>query len=168
MKIDVRWNGNTYTFVVSDDTTLGDVQEALSDRTGVLVHRQKIIGLGVKHDETTLVSEIDPSRRRLMLIGSLEEDIEKVQRAEESELRDWQVDICEENDAWSDCDIHGRYSVSDMSKALDRLAARSFKVKIDLIRPPREGKRLLVLDIDYTIYNHVNLATKPSDCIRPG
>ncbi|KAI5081960.1 hypothetical protein GOP47_0001703 [Adiantum capillus-veneris] len=35
------------------------------------------------------------------------------------------------------------------------------------LNPPREGKRLLVLDIDYTLFDHRSSAENPHELMRP-
>lgn len=41
------------------------------------------------------------------------------------------------------------------------------ELKINVFNPPRAGKKLLVLDIDYTIFDHVSHAERGSELMRP-
>ncbi len=39
--------------------------------------------------------------------------------------------------------------------------------KLEILNPPREGKRLLILDVDYTIYDHKSSADRIEELMRP-
>ena len=47
------------------------------------------------------------------------------------------------------------------------LQKRLQKVEIPILNPPREGKKCLVLDIDYTFFDLGSAAEKPDDLARP-
>jgi len=52
-------------------------------------------------------------------------------------------------------------------KILKKLQNRVTTYKINILNPIRENKKLLVLDIDYTIFDHRSTAEKPYELMRP-
>jgi len=48
-----------------------------------------------------------------------------------------------------------------------KLERRVRNIKVDVKNPLREGKRLLVLDIDYTLFDHRSVADTGSQLMRP-
>ena len=40
-------------------------------------------------------------------------------------------------------------------------------LQLTLLNPPREGKKCLVLDIDYTLFDHRSSAENPRELMRP-
>jgi hypothetical protein len=40
-------------------------------------------------------------------------------------------------------------------------------LQVEPLNPPREGKKLLVLDIDYTLFDHRSTAENPAELMRP-
>lgn len=50
---------------------------------------------------------------------------------------------------------------------LAKIARRVKEYKIEIINPPRENKKLLVLDIDYTLFDHRSAAETGAELMRP-
>ena len=48
-----------------------------------------------------------------------------------------------------------------------KLARRVAAQPLELLHPPRAGKKLLVLDIDYTLFDHRSPAERPHELARP-
>lgn len=42
-----------------------------------------------------------------------------------------------------------------------------YSVQINILNEPREGKKLLVLDIDYTLFDHRSVAETGNELMRP-
>jgi ubiquitin-like domain-containing CTD phosphatase 1 len=55
----------------------------------------------------------------------------------------------------------------DNEDNLRKIANRIQTYKAKEINPPRPGKKLLVLDIDYTLFDHRSTAEKPLELMRP-
>jgi ubiquitin-like domain-containing CTD phosphatase 1 len=50
---------------------------------------------------------------------------------------------------------------------LAKIEKRVKDYKIEILNPPREGKKLLVLDIDYTLFDHRSVAESGAELMRP-
>ena len=48
-----------------------------------------------------------------------------------------------------------------------KLARRVAATPLAVLHPPRAGKKLLVLDIDYTLFDHRSTAETPMELARP-
>jgi ubiquitin-like domain-containing CTD phosphatase 1 len=55
----------------------------------------------------------------------------------------------------------------DRPEVQEKLNRRVKSVNVKIMNPPREGKKLLVLDIDYTLFDLGGTAERPSDLARP-
>lgn len=55
----------------------------------------------------------------------------------------------------------------DKSENVEKLRKRIANYKVEPLNPPREGKKLLVLDIDYTLFDHRSTAENPAELMRP-
>ena len=49
----------------------------------------------------------------------------------------------------------------------DIISKRLQKVEIPILNPPRQGKKCLVLDIDYTFFDLGSAAERPDELARP-
>lgn len=85
---------------------------------------------------------------KLMMVGSLEADIEDAcNRPDEA---DDVIDDFED----ADKDV----PIQNMDVYLSKVQRRIKDYQINILNPPREGKKLLVLDIDYTLFDHRSAA----------
>ncbi|KAF6147869.1 hypothetical protein GIB67_014449 [Kingdonia uniflora] len=57
--------------------------------------------------------------------------------------------------------------IKDKEANKQKLRRRISQYKIELRNPCREGKKLLVLDIDYTLFDHRSTAENPLELMRP-
>ncbi|MQM07093.1 hypothetical protein Taro_039927, partial [Colocasia esculenta] len=57
--------------------------------------------------------------------------------------------------------------IKDKEVNKQKLRRRANQYKIKLLNPCREGKKLLVLDIDYTLFDHRSPAENPLELMRP-
>ena len=67
-------------------------------------------------------------------------------------------------------DLPGDAAVPDVRhrpENIAKLAKRVASAPLKLAHPPREGKKLLVLDIDYTLFDHRSTAEAPHELARP-
>lgn len=58
-------------------------------------------------------------------------------------------------------------SLADRPENTAKLARRLAAVNLTLRNPPRPGKKLLVLDIDYTLFDHRSAAERAEELMRP-
>ncbi|CAL4972885.1 unnamed protein product [Urochloa decumbens] len=57
--------------------------------------------------------------------------------------------------------------IKDKDVYKQKLKRRASQYKIKLLNPCRKGKKLLVLDIDYTLFDHKSPAENPKELMRP-
>jgi ubiquitin-like domain-containing CTD phosphatase 1 len=92
-----------------------------------------------------------------MMMGSLEKDIEKVDVPPE-----------ERPDVNNDLDIPDDFElVENMELNQNKITRRINEYDVKVLNPPREGKKLLVLDIDYTLFDHRSAAETGTELMRP-
>ena len=57
--------------------------------------------------------------------------------------------------------------IKDNETHLKKIRQRVEKYQIEELNPPRPGSKLLVLDIDYTLFDHRSPAERASQLMRP-
>lgn len=90
-----------------------------------------------------------------MMMGSLEEDIAEVSRAPE--------DMPE---VVNDLEIE-EVAIENQEIYLSKIEKRIREYEIKMLSEPRPGKKLLVLDIDYTLFDHNSPAETGAELMRP-
>ncbi|XP_012287773.1 ubiquitin-like domain-containing CTD phosphatase 1 isoform X2 [Orussus abietinus] len=94
---------------------------------------------------------------KLMLMGSREEDIAEVSQAPE-----------DMPDVVNDLDIEEEeVEIEKAEVYLSKIEKRIQHYTINELNPLREGKKLLVLDIDYTLFDHRSVAECGVELMRP-
>ncbi|ELU09728.1 hypothetical protein CAPTEDRAFT_159759 [Capitella teleta] len=162
IEIVIKWSGSEYRIVnLSLENNVLDLKLEIKKQTGVLPERQKLLGLkfkGKPPDDNVLLSElrIKPGAK-IMMMGTREEALADVLTPPEDlpEVVD-DFDIGEEEIPIENRDIY-----------LEKIERRVQDCKIDIINEPREGKKLLVLDIDYTLFDHKSVAENIHELMRP-
>ncbi|KAJ9524545.1 hypothetical protein QJQ45_024127 [Haematococcus lacustris] len=61
----------------------------------------------------------------------------------------------------------GSLEVKDQPEVQEKLARRLRSVEVKILNPPRPGKKCLVLDIDYTLFDLGSSAERPEELARP-
>ncbi|XP_009776066.1 ubiquitin-like domain-containing CTD phosphatase [Nicotiana tabacum] len=159
LTLTVKWSGKEYTVRVCGDDTVGELKRRICEVTKVLPKRQKLLypKVGSKlADETLLLSQIPlKSSFKMTMIGTVEDDII--------------VDQVESPDIIDDFELGQEEAVDIKDKEINKqkLKRRVEQHKIELRNPCREGKKLLVLDIDYTLFDHRSTAENPLQLMRP-
>ncbi|XP_051157628.1 ubiquitin-like domain-containing CTD phosphatase 1 [Leptopilina boulardi] len=161
-KITVKWSGKEYEIssIFESDTVL-TLKERIHKETGVRPERQKLLNLKFKgkpaQDENTIGMLGIKKGFKLMLMGSREEDIAEVSQAPEN-LPDVinDLDIEEEEVEIEKAEVY----LSKIQKRIDNYT-------VEELNPLREGKKLLVLDIDYTLFDHRSVAESGIELMRP-
>lgn len=167
-KFKMTWSGKVIEFELEGDDRLYDLKGIIYSLISVSPERQKLIGLtkGKLPGDETCVSELQiPHIHRFTCVGTSQEDTFKDPHtlAELPEtLDDFDVSYTEEN---------GGVAPAKDPRNLRMIKQKIERCTIDIMNPPRPGKKLLVLDLDYTIVDTKPLlsgALPPSECCRPG
>lgn len=155
----VKWSGKEYTVRVCGDDTVGELKRRICEVTNVLPKRQKLLypKIGSKlADESLLLSQLPlKSSLKMTMIGTVEDDIF--------------VDEVDSPDVVDDFELGQDevVEIKDNEANRKKLRRRSAQYKMQLRNPCREGKKLLVLDIDYTLFDHRSTAENPLELMRP-
>ena len=163
----MKWNGKDFKVTTLESThTVSDLKEELFKQTNVLPDRQKLLGLksktpGKQCVDEMLLSDLDlkPSTK-LMLMGTPEEQIRIVNTKPEN-LPEVFDDL--NNDINSDEVV----KLENREEHLAKIERRVKEYKVKVLSEPRKDKKLLVLDIDYTIFDHVSHAERGTELMRP-
>ncbi|XP_072966111.1 ubiquitin-like domain-containing CTD phosphatase [Typha angustifolia] len=159
MTLTVRWSGQEYTIRVCGDDSVAELKRRICEATTVLPKRQKLLypKLAAKlNNDSLLLSHLNlkPSVKMTM-IGTVEDDIVVDQVDSPEIIDDFELGQDEVVD------------IKDKDVNKQKLRRRIAQYKIKLLNPCREGKKLLVLDIDYTLFDHRSSAENPLELMRP-
>ncbi|KAK1882381.1 Ubiquitin-like domain containing CTD phosphatase 1 [Dissostichus eleginoides] len=154
----IKWGGQEYSISsLSEEDTVMDLKQSIKSLTGVLPERQKLLGLKVKEDEVKLGSLKLKPNTKIMMMGTREESLEEVLAPPP-----------ENDDVVNDFDIEEEViEVENREENLAKIARRVKDYKVEEMNPPREGKGLLVLDVDYTLFDHKSCAETGQELMRP-
>ncbi|GAB2283554.1 hypothetical protein Dimus_018061 [Dionaea muscipula] len=160
MTLTVKWCGKEYTVRVCGDDTISELKRRICEVTNVLPKRQKllypkVIGSKLSDDSTLLFQVPLKSSLKMTMIGTVEDKL----------IAD-PVDCPEVVD---DFELGQDEVVEIKDKVVNqqKLRRRIEQYKIKLQNPCRKGKKLLVLDIDYTLFDHRSPAENPLELMRP-
>ncbi|PON46309.1 Ubiquitin domain containing protein [Parasponia andersonii] len=155
----VKWSGKEYTVRVCGDDSVGELKRRICQLTNVLPKRQKLLypKIGSKlADDSVLLSYLPlKSSLKMTMIGTVEDEI-IVDQVESPEIVD-DFELGQDEAA----------DIKDKEVNKQKLRRRIDQYKIELKNPCREGKKLLVLDIDYTLFDHRSTAENPVELMRP-
>ncbi|GLT86291.1 hypothetical protein SLE2022_044370 [Rubroshorea leprosula] len=159
LTLTVKWSGKEYTVRVCGDDSVAELKRRICELTNVLPKRQKLLypKIGNKlADDAVLLSSLPlKSSLKMTMIGTVEEDII--------------VDPVDSPEIIDDFEIGQDEAVDIKDKEVNKqkLRRRIDQYKIELRTPCRPGKKLLVLDIDYTLFDHRSTAENPLPLMRP-
>jgi ubiquitin-like domain-containing CTD phosphatase 1 len=163
----IKWSGQEILLeeeLVSERDSITHLKNVIYSKTRVLPERQKLLGLKIRGKpapDETLLSELKlKPRTKIMLMGSKEEDI-----AEVAKVLDPQdlPEVVNDLDIPDEADI----PIANRDEFLAKIEKRVKDYNITLINEPRPGKKLLVLDIDYTLFDHRSTAEHVVQLMRP-
>ncbi|KAL7638221.1 UNVERIFIED_CONTAM: hypothetical protein RMT77_010785 [Armadillidium vulgare] len=160
--VTVKWSGKEFEIEVKDDMTVSSFKDSIEAHTGVKPERQKILNL--KHmgklpaDDVKMSSLNLKPGMKIMLIGSLESAVEEAQT-----IPDDLPPVLNDLDIPEDKIV----AVKDRSEYLSKVEKRIKDYQIKILNEPRPGKKLLVLDIDYTLFDHKSTAETGLELMRP-
>ncbi|KAI3525626.1 hypothetical protein L1887_04551 [Cichorium endivia] len=159
LTLTVKWSGKEYTVRVCADDSVGELKRRICQLTNVLPKRQKLLypKIGSKlADDSILLSSLPlKSSLKMTMIGTVEDDIIVDQVDAPEIVDDFEIGQDEAVD------------IKDKEVNKQKLRRRVDQYKIELRNPCRKGKKLLVLDIDYTLFDHRSTAENPLELMRP-
>lgn len=162
------WTGKSFGLSIAESDRVFDLKTALRDLTTVPIDRQKILGLvkGKLPPDQARVADLKlVPGKKFTLLGTPEgdefQDPSKLENLPDV-VNDLDVDFTENMAASNryQHDIRNIRKVKEMTQ----------KLNVNIIHPLRPGKKLLVLDIDYTILDTKPLTSgslPPAECARP-
>ncbi|CAI0375351.1 unnamed protein product [Linum tenue] len=159
LTLTVKWSGKEYTVRVCGDDSVAELKRRICEVTNVLPKRQKLLypKIGNKlADDTVILSQLPlKSSLKMTMIGTVEDDII--------------VDPVDDPEIVDDFELGQDEAVEIKDKEVNKmkLKRRVDQYKIKLRNPCRVGKKLLVLDIDYTLFDHRSTAENPMQLMRP-
>lgn len=159
LTLTVKWSGKEYTVRVCGDDSVAELKRRICQLTNVLPKRQKLLYPKVGNklsDDSLLLSQLPlKSSLKMTMIGTVEDDI-IVDPVDTPEIiDDFELGLDEAVD------------IKDKDVNKQKLKRRIDQYKIELKNPCRKGKKLLVLDIDYTLFDHRSTAENPLQLMRP-
>ncbi|KAJ7217131.1 HAD subfamily IIID h [Mycena pura] len=159
------WAGKPFSLSIAESDRVFDFKAALHGLTKVPPQRQKILGLtkGNKPlaDQERIADLRFTASKKFTLIGTPEGDEIKELDLPDV-INDLDFDIAD-NPAASAAYLNDQRNIRKVKEATSAL-------QVNVIHPLREGKKLLVLDIDYTILDTKPLTSgslPPAECARP-
>ncbi|XP_050212176.1 ubiquitin-like domain-containing CTD phosphatase [Mercurialis annua] len=159
LTLTVKWSGKEYTVRVCGDDSVGELKRRICELTNVLPKRQKLlypkIGNKLANDDVLLSQLPLKSSLKMTMIGTVEDDIIVDQVDSPEIVDDFELGQDEAVD------------IKDKEVNKQKLRRRADQYKIEIRNPCREGKNLLVLDIDYTLFDHRSTAENPLELMRP-
>jgi len=165
LSFSVKWNKRELVLSLEGSQTVGELKEAIREETAVDPKRQKLLGLKVKGravvgDDVMLGELVVKQGQKLILIGTPDAVIEQAQKAAEVEhnvVDDF--DIAEGDEV--------TLELKDRAEIKEKLDRRVRSVDVEVMNAPRPGKKCLVLDIDYTLFDLGSTAERPEELARP-
>lgn len=91
------------------------------------------------------------------MMGTVEEKIEDVNKIPEN-----LTEVIDDFDIGTE-----EVELKNREENINKVNRRVRELKVNVFNPPRPNKKLLVLDIDYTIFDHVSHAEKGEELMRP-
>ncbi|XP_074601845.1 ubiquitin-like domain-containing C-terminal domain phosphatase 1 [Brevipalpus obovatus] len=165
LPITIKWNKREISLdedCIQVQDTIAQLKEVIAHKTGVQPDKQKLLGLkfkGKQPDDSVQLSELNlKPGTKVMLIGTTEDvlqDLHASSLPDEHVIND--LDVPEE------CEV----PVSQRDEFLAKIDKKTREYKIHMFNQPRPGKKLLVLDIDYTLFDHRSTAEHISQLMRP-
>ncbi|KAI0076439.1 HAD IIID h [Panus rudis PR-1116 ss-1] len=168
IQLKFTWSGKPFTLDIAETDRVFDLKASLQSQTNVPPERQKILGLvkgKLPPDEVTIRELRLVPGKKFTLVGTPEGDEIK----DPSQL-EFLPDVVNNLDIDFSADPKAAKTYQNDQRNIRKVKEHTNKLQVNIIHPLREGKRLLVLDIDYTILDTKPLTTgalPPQECARP-
>jgi ubiquitin-like domain-containing CTD phosphatase 1 len=162
-EIRVKWQGKEFEVPnLLEANSVADLKAELFKLTCVLPERQKLLGLKTKSSKIAsdkdLLNDLNYKKgSKIMMMGTCEEKIDDMNKEPENLP-----------EVINDLDIVAEEVIlQNREENLAKIAKRVEHYKIKVFNEPRKDKKLLVLDIDYTLFDHVSHAERGIELQRP-
>jgi len=160
----IKWSGKEYTLEnVSLQISVQELKNIIYEKTQVKAERQKLLGLKHKgkpaNDDVKLSALSLKPGMKIMMMGTREETLVDI-IAPPKEITD--TNVVDDFDIEED-----EVAVQHREEFLAKIQKRVDAYKVEELNPPRENKKLLVLDIDYTIFDHRSSGENGFELMRP-
>ncbi|CBY22251.1 unnamed protein product [Oikopleura dioica] len=156
INVKIKWSGKIYDYELPQDAKIKELKAKIEEETNVLSERQKLLGIKGKEDDPLLGSFKEG--KPIMMVGSAEKDIAKIQAGKPENtpeiIDDFDDNVVEE-------------AVTHRVENIEKIDKRVARLPVDILNQPRPGSKLLVLDIDYTLFDHRSVATNAMQLMRP-
>nr|CAI5870342.1 unnamed protein product [Callosobruchus analis] len=161
IKIILKWSGKEYNIELNENDNVVDLKKAIEQHTGVRPERQKLLNLKHKgkspEDDCKLGQLKLKENFKLMMMGSREEDIAEANTAPENMPN-----------VVNDFDIEDEeIAIENQEVYLAKIERRIKEYNVKVLNQFRPDKKLLVLDIDYTLFDHRSTAQTGAELMRP-
>ncbi|KAF9923965.1 hypothetical protein FBU30_005985 [Linnemannia zychae] len=152
-------NGKKLPFEVDLDYTIGELKNKLMELTNVEPKRQKLMLVrGKLPDDNVVLSSLSlKNNQTFLMMGTPEAKVIKAPEVLPDVLNDLEEDYTPDDEAFA--------SMAQNQKSLKSTIA---KCDINIMHPLRPGKKLLVLDLDYTLIDCKALNNPLHEVMRPG
>ncbi|KAJ7681773.1 hypothetical protein B0H17DRAFT_1205584 [Mycena rosella] len=163
------WAGKPFTLSIAESDRVFDFRATLHKLTKVPPERQKILGLTkgnkLPPDQGRIADLRLVTGKKFTLIGTPEGDEIK----DPSQL-EYLPDVVNDLDRDFTEDPVASAAYQNDQRNVRKVKEATSALNVNVIHPLREGKKLLVLDIDYTILDTKPLTSgslPPAECARP-
>jgi len=160
LDLNVKWGKLALSIPIDspDEFRVGELKQELLLLTEVNPERQKLLAKGKTLKDDDFVSEI---KGPIILLGSRESDLQAIMAP--PEVEDLVVDDLDGKSPWLK---NGTNGTPDDIRKIER-RVQVVDTIIEIKEPIRPGKKLLVLDIDYTLFDHRSPAETAWELRRP-
>ena len=158
----MKWRGQEFRFEgLPDSTTISQLKQLAYQKTGVRPERQKLLGIKAtpksdRLEQSTLRDLKVKNGTKIMFMSTKEDEI-----AAANTIPDDLPDVVDDFGKKPD-DI----AVQEREEFKKKVERRVKDYQIKVLNEPRKGKKLLVLDIDYTLFDHRSVGEKGVE-LRP-
>jgi len=159
----IKWAGKEYPIKdLPATSTVLDLKAVIQQKTMVMPARQKLLNLKHKgkaaQDDAVLASlDLKPGAK-IMMMGSSEQAIKDVSQTRGDDptvINDFEEEAAQ------------KLAIEYREEYLEKVEKRVQSYEVKVRHEPREGKKLLVLDIDYTLFDHRSPAENGTELMRP-
>ncbi|KAF8623572.1 hypothetical protein AX15_006340 [Amanita polypyramis BW_CC] len=163
------WGGKPFSLDVAESDRVFDLKAALQSLTDVPLERQKILGLvkGKLPPDQARITDLHLSNgKKFTLVGTPE----GAEIKDPSQL-EFLPDVVNDLDVDFSDDVEASAAYRNDQRNKRKIKEATRKLQLNIIHPLRADKKLLVLDIDYTILDTKPLLSgslPPAECARPG
>ncbi len=159
----VKWAGKEYTIDnLPLNSSVQDLKSMIQLKTNVLPSRQKLLNLRFKgkapSDEQCLTTLGLKNGTKIMMMGSVEQAIQDA-----TEVPTDLPTVINDFDE----DTERKLSIEHREEYLAKVAHRVANYEVKILNDLRDDKKLLVLDIDYTLFDHKTPAETGAELMRP-